>query len=124
MYKNNLTVKESSPIKTLEQIREIEKFLHTLSDKIGNRKLKNGANLSAFLKKNKMTVPVIFDTDKAVYHEYNSQTENSKRKIVIVTKPDKNYQEVMARKIFCIRTRWGTACLECGWIWCRIVIYY
>jgi|KBSSwiS6_1023812.scaffolds.fasta_scaffold00673_11 hypothetical protein len=108
----------------LNSLNDLESFLHDLSEKLESKKLKTGSDLSSYVKSQRISVPGILGDAKITYQGYSDELGKSKRKLVIVTKPDKNYPEPIARKIFCIKVRSVVACLECGWIWCRIVIYY
>ncbi len=122
--KNKALITEDNTTSNFENLQQLEDFLHKLSDKLGSTKLRTGSDLTSYLKSYKLEAPGFLGSGKIVYEGYHDELGKSKRKLVIVTKPDKEYTEPMARKIFCVRTRWGVACLECGWIWCRVVIYY
>ena len=69
-----------------------------------------------------MKKPALFGDEKITYTVHDEKDKNWK-KLVIVTRPEKEYADPVARKIFCVKIGRVTACLECGWLWCSVVIY-
>ena len=108
---------------SVEAMQELEQLLHHLSEKMDATKLKDGEDLIPHLEKLKVKVPGFLQDAEIVYADHSTSTKKTKQSLVMVTTPDKVYPDAIARKIFCIRWRGWVACLECGWIWCKVVIY-
>jgi hypothetical protein len=126
--------KENQPnvnlLESLSDLAELEKFIHSLDHKLLDSKLKPGTDLLTYSKKQKIKIPQFLEdaTVESINHDQEDKfTSGLKRRLVLV-RPNKHGNELMAIRVGCvrIRTRWGTVvvCLECGWIWCRIVIYF
>ena len=172
---------ESDPLHTsLANVADLEDFIHELHERLGERNLKHGDDLSAlasevdlevpgFLGKEPLTYgdhapwrgppgtdekagsrgPYGHDVRRAVPHgkprvmapEQAFSSESPPRatqfsiqvhdrshhdiegRALVLVRPSGITNPVAELKIFC--GRWGryTICLECGWIWCKIVIY-
>jgi len=122
MKKLAATISSSKIAGAATEMEEIEKFLHSLSNKLDKKKLKNGADIASYIKTYKLKKPALFGDEKITYTVHDEKDKNWK-KLVIVTRPEKEYADPVARKIFCVKIGRVTACLECGWLWCSVVIY-
>ena len=122
MKKQVIKASDSKMATAAIEMEEVEKFLHTLSEKLDKKKIKSGADISSYMQSYKLKRPALFGEDKITYTIHDEKDKNWK-KLVIVTRPEKEYADPIARKIFCVKIGRVVACLECGWLWCQVVIY-
>jgi hypothetical protein len=109
---------------TLKAMSQLEPLLKKLLPYAKQKKIKNGSDLTNFLKENRLKLPPLFDGDKVTYEEYDPSFEQSKNKLVILTKPNSNVSSVLGIRIGCVTIRGRKVCLECGFWHCKIVIYF
>jgi hypothetical protein len=121
---------EPNVLASLSDVAKLEKFVSAVGHKLFDSKLKPGSNILAYAKAQKLKIPDFLEgaVVESIDHENEAKyTAKLKNRLVLV-RPNKAVGDPMAIRIGCkiIRTRWGTIviCLECGWIWCRIVIYF
>jgi len=106
----------------LTVINELAHFVREVAENLREAKLKPGEDLEPSLEKSGLKIPEWLRGSGMTYE--NPPPELDKRGaggLVIVTPGDPRIVEV---RVFCICIRkWRVCiCLECGWIWCRIVI--
>jgi hypothetical protein len=106
----------------LSVTNEFAHFVREAEEKLHAAKLKPGEDLEPLLEKSGVKIPEWLRGSGITYE--TSATELAKSDaggLVIVTPGDPRIVEV---RVFCICIRkWRVCvCLECGWIWCRIVI--
>lgn len=106
---------------SLQNVRELEMFLHNLFESLDPKKLRHGENLLPHCEKSRVQIPdflrgidMTWDTDTAFEPEFGD------RPALVLVRPGR--PEILGLTIGCIRFGRFKVCLECGWIWCRIVI--
>ncbi|HLN07048.1 MAG TPA: hypothetical protein VK217_12270 [Acidimicrobiales bacterium] len=115
---------ESDPLHTsLANVADLEDFIHELHERLGERNLKHGDDLSALASEVDLEVPGFLGKEPLTYEVHDRSHHDIEGRALVLVRPSGITNPVAELKIFC--GRWGryTICLECGWIWCKIVIY-
>ena len=107
--------------RVLEDAQEIEDFLHALLPALDEEKLCQGDDVLRYAKKMKLKIPnslrgaeVAWETDHS-----DSPVKRGSDTLVFV-RP--GHADAVGLVIKCVRIGKWRFCLECGWIWCRIVV--
>lgn len=103
-------------------LAEIEAFLFPLMQLAATKKLKDGDDVLKLAREAKLKVPELFQGEEMVWDttsKYSDQAKTAASSISI-TRPGN--PQALGLTIGCIRRGKWRICLECGWIWCRIVI--
>jgi hypothetical protein len=108
----------------LKSISQLEPLLKKILPLAKEKKIKSGGDLTNFIAENKIRIPAIFSGDRIYYEQYKPEFEKSKNKLIILTKPNGNISNVLGIRIGCVTIRGRRVCLECGWLHCKIVIYF
>ena len=105
----------------LEDISELEDFLHALLPTLDEKKLRQGDDVLRYAKKLKLKVPeslrgveVTWETD----HSHSQQKRGNESMVLV--RP--GHAGALGLVIKCVKVGKWRVCLECGWIWCRIVV--
>lgn len=108
---------------SLANVADLEDFMHELHERLGDRELKRGDDLTARASELDIRVPEFLSGEPLVYEVHDHKEHDIEGRALVLVRPSGVTNPVAERKIIC--GRWGkyTICLECGWIWCRIVIY-
>jgi hypothetical protein len=108
---------------SLTNVADLAELMHEIHARLGERELRPGEDLKERAVALGIRVPDFLAGKPLLYevHDHNEHPIDG-RAIVLVRKGDAK-TPVSRRKIIC--GSWGkvTVCLECGWIWCQIVIY-
>ena len=107
----------------LNETHELETFLHAFLEKLDAGKLKVGDDVTQQVKALGLELPAVLKGATISWdghgesrtHEAAGRTQT----LVFVRPGD---PEAVGLTIKCVRIRKWTVCLECGWIWCRIVV--
>ena len=106
----------------LSTTSELAQFVREAEAKLRGTKLSAGQELEPVLEKAGVKIPD-FLRGSGLTHETHGEefAKAGPNSMVIVTAGDPTVVDV---RVFCICSkRWRICvCLECGWIWCRIVI--
>lgn len=106
----------------LSATSELAQFMRDAETKLRGMKLSAGQELEPALEKAGVKIPN-FLRGSGITHETHSEefAKAGPNNLVIVTAGDPTVVDI---RVFCICSkRWRICvCLECGWIWCRIVI--
>jgi hypothetical protein len=125
MTKEGGTVESESDalFTSLAKVADLEDFMHELHERLGDRELKHGDDLTARASDLGIRVPEFLAGEPLVYEVHDHKERGIEGRALVLVRPSGITNPVAERKILC--GRWGryTICLECGWIWCRIVIY-
>lgn len=115
---------ESDALHTsLATVADLEDFIHKLHERLGDRDLKHGDDLSALASELNLDVPAVLREEPLIYEVHDRRHHDLEGRALVLVRPSGITNPVAELKIFC--GRWGRykVCLECGWIWCKIVIY-
>jgi hypothetical protein len=108
---------------SLSNVADLEEFIHELHERLGDRELRPGEDLKERAAELNIRVPEFLEGDPFVYEVHDHDEETIEGRALVLVRPSGITDPVSKRKIIC--GSWGrvTVCLECGWIWCKIVIY-
>ena len=107
----------------VEAMLQLEPLLKTILPLAKKKKIANGSDLSKIIQTQKIKIPALFQGDKITYEDYQPEFEKTKHKLVILTKPNSNITAVLGIRIGCVTILGRRVCLECGFWYCKIVIY-
>lgn len=113
---------ENSLTALLQQTTELETFLHSFIGGLIKRKPKQGEDVTHHAKELGLKIPEILAGSPITWgsgSEAGSAGEQSERSLILVQPGNPT---ALGLTIGCIHVRNVQICLECGWIWCRIVI--
>ena len=108
---------------TLSNFAELENFLFSIAYDLHNnkREFKAGQDISSFLEKNKITIPESLKGEPIEWLGIDANHSNERKtNSISVVRPGNPL--ALGFTIGCIRIRSWRICLECGWLYCRIVI--
>jgi hypothetical protein len=108
---------------SLANVADLEDFIHELHERLGERELYQGEDLTARASELGVRVPEFLTREPLVYEVHDHEEHGIEGRVLVLVRPSGITNPVARFKVLC--GRWGryTICLECGWIWCRIVIY-
>jgi hypothetical protein len=105
----------------LEDIHELEDFLHVLIPALEQQKLRPGEEVLRYAKEMKLKIPrsiegleIIWEPDSAEAPQ-GRQTES-----VVLVRP--GHPDALGLTLGCVGIGKWKVCLECSWIFCRIVV--
>lgn len=117
------TSNDTRLLTSLGDLREIEEFLHVLLGDVSTRRLKRGADLLPFVKQLDLSVPAALQGLEITW-DGGARIDDSDlgvRDPISVVRP--GHPDALGFTIGCIRIgRHVKVCLECGWLYCKIVI--
>lgn len=112
---------------SLSNIHELENFVYELESQLGNTKLKQGEDLYLHAAKLKLKVPDFLEGIKITYDKGEHSEANEENRLILV-RPSRHEEDpgtIQKIRLFCVRVGSNVkVCLECGWIFCRIVIIW
>jgi hypothetical protein len=108
---------------SLSNIADLEAFIHELHERLGDRQLEAGDDLKERAREFNIAVPDFLEGEPFVYEAHDHRDEEIDGRAIVLVRPNAITNPVAKLRLLC--GSWGrvTVCLECGWIWCRIVIY-
>jgi len=108
---------------SLANVADLESFIHELHHRLADRELKHGDDLSALASEVDLQVPAFLAEEPLIYEVHDRGHHDVEGRAIVLVRPSGIENPVAEMKIYC--HRWGrfNICLECGWIWCKIVIY-
>lgn len=108
---------------SLANVADLEDFIHELHERLGDRELRHGDDLTALASQLDLEVPAFLRGEPLIYQVHDRRDRDIDGRAIVLVRPSGITNPVAELKIYC--HRWGryTICLECGWIWCKIVIY-
>lgn len=113
--------RDDQMLTSLQNVRELEAFLLKLLESPGAHKLRHGENVLAHCEKTHVPVP---DSLRGVEITWDTETEFGKEFAdgppLVLVQPGR--PDALGLTIGCVRFGRFKVCLECGWLWCRIVI--
>lgn len=115
---------KADPFQTsLANVADLAEFMHQLHAHLGDQELKPGEDLKERAVALKIPVPKFLEGNPLTYEVHEHKQEAIDGRAIVLVRPGDAKNAISRRKIIC--GSWGryTVCLECGWIWCQIVIY-
>jgi len=105
----------------LENVQELEDFLHALLPTLDEQKLHQGDSVLPHAKALKLKIPESLRGQDITWEADDSHShEKSVGKGMSFVRPGD--ADAVGLVIKCVRSGKWRFCLECGWIWCRIVV--
>jgi hypothetical protein len=105
----------------LENVQELEGFLHALMPTLDEQKLRQGDSVLPYAKALKLKVPEALHGVDITWEADHSQSPDERDgESMSLVRP--GHSGAVGLVIKCVRIRKWRFCLECGWIWCRIVV--
>jgi hypothetical protein len=113
-------------LQSLANMRRFEKFIHDLDKKLSKVELRNGEDLVRRASEFKVKIPEFLQGASITYDKPREMGKRfgKSEPLVLISRPDGRQQpNPPARRLFCIRIGKRTSvCLDCDWLWCKIVI--
>jgi hypothetical protein len=103
----------------LHDVHELETFLHGVIGPLAKQKLKPGEDIRPHIKKLGVKVPASLEGLPMTWGGDDANEAKGEQTITLV-RPGS--PEALGFTIGCITIRGVRICLECGWLYCRIVI--
>lgn len=108
---------------SLEQTYELQSFLHAFMGRLEAGKLKPGQDLTPLVKEFGLEMPVLLRGEPIIWEGHTTpHLAAHDRNAPVLAFVSPGHAGAIGLVIGCIHIGRWTACLECGWIWCRIVI--
>jgi hypothetical protein len=111
--------------KSLDDVLELEQFLHSFIGQLANRPLKAGDDVTRFVEELGLKLPGGLSGAPILWgsrEERANTGEQDRGKVLVLARP--GIPTALGFTIGCITFRGRRYCLECGWIFCRIVIRF
>lgn len=105
----------------LSDVRELETFLHELLEEVSSEKLRPGESLLPHIERLGLHVPDSMQGAEITWDPVReAATEREGSPPLVLVRP--GHPEALGFTVGCIKIWNVRVCLECGWLWCRIVI--
>lgn len=104
----------------LMNVQELEEFFHAFLPALDEQKLKQGEDVLPYAKTLKLKIPQSLRGEKMTWETTHSHSLAERAEGISLIKP--GHPNAVGLTIKCVKIRKWRVCLECGWIWCRIVI--
>jgi hypothetical protein len=109
-------------LRSLRDVHELENFMHELLRALPDLRLRHGDDVTAQAKELGIEIPDFLSGEELTWDtqtRFESEAREATSTLVLVRPGE---PEALGFTIGCIR--WGRLkiCLECGWLYCRIVI--
>jgi hypothetical protein len=107
---------------SLAHVADLVEFMHDFHARLGDRELRPGEDLKERAVALEVRVPSFLAGMPLTYVVHDHKEEAPDGRAIVIVRPGDAKNAVSRRKIIC--ASWGKyqICLECGWIWCTIVI--
>jgi hypothetical protein len=104
----------------LHDVHELETFLHSVIGPLAKQKLKTGEDIRPHIKKMGLKVPASLESLPITWGGEDINGAKDEQQTITLIRPGS--PEALGFTIGCITIRGLRICLECGWLYCRIVI--
>ena len=105
----------------LEDTLELEDFLHALLPALDEQKLRQGDDVLGYAKKLKLKIPESLRGQEVTWETDHSHAPGKRGSdTVVLTRP--GHADALGLVIKCVKVKKWRFCLECGFLWCRIVV--
>jgi hypothetical protein len=108
---------------SLANVADLEDFMHELQERLRDRELNDGDDLTALAFDRGVRVPEFLAGEPFICEPHDHKEHGTEGRVLVLMRPSGITNPVAELKILCGRWRHYTICLECGWIWCKVVIY-
>jgi hypothetical protein len=106
---------------SLEYVQELESFLHEFLERLPAEGLEDGEDLTPYIERAGLQVPRFIEAGELTYASAPCKLDiEADHAPLVLVRP--GHPEVIGLVIRCVYWRGWRICLECGWIWCRIVL--
>lgn len=109
---------------TVAALNDLDAFMRKLGEKLHHEKLKDGEDITALIKAADIKIPGFLKDTPITYSDNNNHKHegNNSKKIILAGKPEKDIHPV-EKRIFCVHFgKRIEVCLDCGWLYCMIII--
>lgn len=119
-----METKEDKLDKLLVDMQELEDFLFALMPSLDEHKLKHGEDVLPYVKGLKLKIPewlkgsaITWENDTA-----DAPHTESKRNVesLVLVRPGR--ADALGLTIKCVKIKGWKFCLECGWLYCKVVV--
>jgi len=110
---------------SLKDVLELEQFLHAFISKLTKRRPRAGEDVTHLVKELGLKLPAALEGGPILWvgrEEEPSVLEESKGQTLVLARPGN--ANALGFTIGCITIHGRRYCLECGWLYCRIVIKF
>jgi hypothetical protein len=104
----------------LHDVHELETFLHGVIGPLAKQKLKPGEDIRPYIEKLGVKVPASLEGLPMTWGGDDADGAKGEQQTITLVRPGS--PEALGFTIGCIKIRGVKICLECGWLYCRIVI--
>ena len=104
----------------LHDVHELETFLHAVIGPLTKQKLKTGEDIRPHIEKLGVKVPASLEGLPMTWGGDDANGTKGELQTITLVRPGS--PEALGFTIGCITIRGVKICLECGWLYCRIVI--
>lgn len=120
--------KATDLLDSVADLQDIQKFMEALGKRVSDQRFKVGQDISRNLEGAGIKIPKALREAPLVFESHESHKPRGRRQLVLITPPPKGTAAAARIRLICISTTirghdvW--ICLECGWLYCMIVIYF
>jgi hypothetical protein len=105
----------------LNDTREFEDFFHALLPALAAKKLRHGDDVLPYARELKLKIPAsIRGMDITWEADHSHPAHKRASETLVLVRP--GHADAVGLTVGCVRVGKWKICLECGWIWCRIVV--
>lgn len=104
----------------LDQVQSLTQFAHDAITAALDADEREGSDLPSLLSKAGISAPASIQLSDVAWDDPNGPSDGLGDRQMVMMLP--GHPEALGFTVGCIRIRGRRYCLECGWIWCRIVI--
>jgi len=107
----------------LNDTHELETFLHAFLEKLDEKKLKPGEDVTRLAEQFGLKPPAVLAGAPITWEgsgHAHYEAAGTRVQSLVLARP--GHPDAVGLVIKCITIRGWRICLECGWIWCRIVV--
>jgi hypothetical protein len=109
---------------SFEQMYELQSFLFSFVGRLEADKLKPGQDLTPLVKEFGFELPSLLRGESLIWEGHTTPhfaAHGGDTPVLAFTRP--GHADAVSNIVLgCIHVGRWTVCLECGWIWCRIVV--
>jgi len=104
----------------LHDVHQLETFLHSVIGPLAKQKLKTGEDIRPHIEKMGLKVPASLESLPITWGGEDTNVAAGEQQTITLVRPGS--PEALGFTIGCISIKGVNICLECGWLYCRIVI--
>lgn len=120
--------KPTDLLDSVADLQDIQKFMEALGKSVSDQRFKVGQDISRNLEGAGIKIPKALRQAPLVFESHENNKPRGRRRLVLITPPPKGTTAAARIRLVCIsatiRGRRVVICLECGWLFCMIVIYF